>query len=172
NFRWETPDSNTYRYLYLMSNPVSWFASFAGVLVGAALLLGSVLFDLRKPLQHRFALTVFLGLYASYMVAIASIGRVLYLYHYFIPLFLSFIILGLVVTELHRIGGWKLTEHRKTVGLLVLAGLVFASYEFYRPLTYYEPLTDAQFRRRALLPVWELTCVHCEKVNGVAVPCK
>ena len=172
NFRWETPDSNEYRYLYLQSNPVVWLVSFAGVLVGAALLLGSVLFDLRTPLRNRFLLTVFTGLYASYMIAIASIGRVLYLYHYFIPLVLSFLILGIVVMELQRIGGWKLTEHRKTVALLVFAGLIFASYEFYRPLTYYEPLTDAQFKRRMVLPVWELACVHCEKVNGVAVPCK
>ncbi len=172
NFRWETPDGKDYRYLYLQSNPIVWLVSFAGILVGAALLLGSLVFELQRPLARPYLLTVFLGIYASYMIAISRIGRVLYLYHYFIPLFLSFIILGIVIMEIRRVWKWKITEHRQTIALLVLAGLIFAGFEYYRPFTYYEPITDAQFARRNLLPVWDLACVKCEKVNGVAVPCK
>ncbi len=172
NYRWETPDSKEYRYLYLQSNPVVWLASFFAVLIGAALLLCSVVLDLKKPLRNRFHLTVFLGLYVAYMIAISRITRVLYLYHYFIPLLFSFIILGLVVMEIQQIAGWKLTEHRKTIALLVFAGLIFASFEFYRPFTYYEPLTDAQFARRNILSVWDLACVNCEKVNSLAISCK
>ncbi|MDD4319096.1 MAG: hypothetical protein PHW10_02110, partial [Candidatus Peribacteraceae bacterium] len=141
-------------------------------LLGLALLIGSVVFDLREPLRHRYLLTVFLGVYVSYMIAIGTIDRVLYLYHYFTPLFLSFIILGLVFMELRRIGPWKLSLQAKTSALLVFAGLVFLAFEFYRPLSYYEPLKDEQFNRRALLPVWELTNVHTERVNSLAVPCR
>jgi dolichyl-phosphate-mannose--protein O-mannosyl transferase len=172
NYRWETPNGTDYRYLYLQSNPVVWLSALATLLVGTAMLLASVLFELQVPLRRRFLLAVFLGLYASYMIAIATIPRVLYLYHYFPPLFYSFIVFGIVFLELQRIGRWRLTEHVKTIVLLIFAGLIFASYEFYRPFTYYEPLNDQQFSLRALLPVWELTCVHCQKVNPVAVPNK
>lgn len=172
NYRWETPDGQVYHYLYLQSNPVVWLVAFAGLLAGIALLIGSVVFELREPLKYRFLLTVFVGLYVSYMIAISQIERVLYLYHYFIPLFLSFIVFAIVFMELPRIAHWRLTEKRKSTILFVLAALIFISFEFYRPLTYYEGLTDDQFQKRALLPVWELACVHCDRVNSLAVACK
>ena len=172
SYRWETPDGKSYRYLYLQSNPIVWFVSLAGLLVAICLLVGSVLFPLQKPMKNRFLLSVFVGIYICYMIAVSQIQRVLYLYHYFIPLFLTFIIFALVVMELEHIDRWKITKKVKTASLFVLAALIFASYQFYRPLTYYEPLTDAQFNLRSILPVWELSCVHCKRVNGVAVPNK
>ncbi len=172
NYRWETPDGKSYHYLYLQSNPVVWLVSLGGLIVAIALLIGSVLFPLQKPMKHRFLMTVFVGIYICYMIAVSQIQRVLYLYHYFIPLFLTFIILALVIMELERFARWKITTNAKTISLFILAGLIFASYQFYRPLTYYEPLTDDQFAHRAILPVWELSCVHCTRVNGVAVPSK
>jgi hypothetical protein len=170
NYRWETPDGYSYRYLYLQSNPVVWWASFAAVLVGAALLLCSVIAPPKNPLPHRFELTVFLGLYFAYMLAISRITRVMYLYHYFIPLFFSFIVLALVLMNLERIGKFSLTEERKSIGLLVLAALIFVSFQFYRPLTYYLPITDEQFQERSIFGPWELHCVKCPKISGLVSP--
>ncbi|MBI1812773.1 phospholipid carrier-dependent glycosyltransferase [Candidatus Peregrinibacteria bacterium] len=169
NYRWETPDGNTYRYLYLQSNPVVWLTTFAAVILAICLLVGSFLAPPRPPLTHRFLLLVFTGLYVSFFVAISRITRVLYLYHYFIPLLLGFVIAAIVLMEVKKVGRWNITEHAQTFGLLVLAGLIFVSFQFYRPLTYYEPLTDAQFARRAILPVWELSSVHGTRTNALAV---
>jgi dolichyl-phosphate-mannose--protein O-mannosyl transferase len=172
NYRWETPDGTSYRYLYLQSNPVVWLLSSFGVLVGFCLLLASYLFDPAPQIRQRYLLAVFVGLYAAYMIAISMIDRVLYLYHYFSPLLLSMIVLGIVLLEIQRVWRWRITEPIRTVALLVLAALIFVSYEYYRPLSYYEPITDAQFNRRNLLPIWELTNVHTPRVNSLAVPCR
>jgi len=172
NYRWETPDGSAYRYLYLQSNPVVWWASFVGVLIAISLLVASVLVPFRKPLVSRFPLMVFTTLYACYMLAISQLGRVMYLYHYFPPLLFSFIILALVCHELRQIGPLRFTEQGRKIGLLVFGFLIFATFQYYRPFTYYQPLTDAQFARRNLFSAWELTCVHCERVNGLAIPCK
>lgn len=170
SYRWATPDSNAYQYLYLQSNPVIWFAGVAGVLLAGALLLASVLFPAGVQLRNRYPMLVIFGLYASYMIAISRIDRVMYLYHYFLPLLFSFILVGYVFMEINTIGRFKLDENRKTSLLLVLGVLIFLSFQFFRPLTYYELLTSEQFERREWLKIWELNCVNCEKESPFVVP--
>ena len=169
-YRWDTPDSKVYKYLYLQSNPVVWLSAFLALLIGCSLLIASWFFEL--PLKNRYLLTIFIGIYLSYMIAISFITRVLYLYSYFIPLILSFIVLGIVFMELNRFGRWKLTERSKTIILIVFACLIFVSFIFYSPFTYHQPLTDRQFNVRNILPVWGLTCVHCTPVNIFGIPVK
>ncbi len=170
NYRWETPDGKQYRYLYLQSNPVVWLSVLGAVLLSAALLISSLLLPDARPLKHGYLLLVFTGIYVSYMIAVTMITRVLYLYHYFTPLLLGFILIGLLYMEIDRFWRWQLTESRKSVLLMIFAGLIFVAFQFYSPLTYYEPLTDAQFKLRSVLPVWELSCVNCTRVNALAVP--
>ncbi len=161
NYRWEPPDGQQLLYLYLQVNPVVWGLGLLGIVLAAIMLSAEQTVGLREPLKNKAMLLTFFGLYAAYMIAIARIGRVMYLYHYFIPLLISFILFALVWNELPQLGRRRLTEEGKTTGLFVLALLMFLGYQFFRPLTYYEPLTDAQFQRRAWLRIWELHCVHC-----------
>ncbi len=170
SYRWMTPNSDSYSYLYLQSNPVVWWSGLLGILVSLGLAASWLLGPAAIRFKNPGLLATFVGLYACYMIAISRIDRVMYLYHYFIPLFFSFIVLGLLCLEIDRIGNLHLTERRKTIGLLAFAFLIFASYEFYRPLTYYEPINKAQFERRAFFPLWELTCVTCKKESGLVVP--
>lgn len=170
SYRWETPDGQSYEYLYLQSNPVVWLASFAAVLIAAALLLASILLPLREKLRYRYLLTVFVGCYAGYMIAVSLIGRVMYLYHYFTPLLLSFIILGILTVEISQIAGRALSDFLKTWILGIFGTIIFLVFFFYAPLTYYKPITNEQFKLRALLPVWELTCVNCTKFSPTVVP--
>ncbi len=170
SYRWETPDSYNYKYLYLQSNPVVWFAGLLGVVLGCALLLGSVLFDFHPSLRQRLLLAIFIGLWLSFMIAVSRIDRVLYLYHYFIPLLISFICFSTVMMELPRIGRFALTVERRALGLLMLCTLIVASYQFYRPLTYYEPISDRPFALRNLFSLWGLRCVRCEQKSGLVAP--
>ncbi|TSC58677.1 MAG: hypothetical protein Greene041619_387 [Candidatus Peregrinibacteria bacterium Greene0416_19] len=172
SYRWETPEGKNYKYLYLQSNPVVWFAGLTAVIIGLSILLASLFQPPRQPFPLLFPLLVFLGMYVSFFIAVSRIQRVLYLYHYFIPLLLTFVILAILVAGLRRFWTWNLTENGKGLILLALSAFIFVSYQFYYPLTRYEPLTDKQFKRRAILSVWELTCVKCQKENGVAVPRK
>jgi dolichyl-phosphate-mannose--protein O-mannosyl transferase len=171
NYRWETPDGFSYRYLYLVPNPVVWVIGFAGVVLAVVLLLGSLFFHSEETkLRHRGLLLVFLGMYVAYMGAVSTIDRVMYLYHYFLPLVFSFIIFGIVFMELQQIGAWKLLEQRKTAILLVLGTLIFLGFELFRPLTYYEPLSDDQFKLRQWTRLWELRCVHCDRESLLVSP--
>ena len=171
NFRWETPDGNADRYLYLQVNPAAWGLGLLGVLLSGAIVLASVLFPpVRKHLTQYVPMLTFLGLWLAYMIAVARIGRVMYLYHYFIPLLFSFILFALAFTELRQIWNWKLNDRRKTGVLLALAFLIFASFQFYRPFTYYTLLTDKQVEHRALVPSWELHCATCPRESRLVNP--
>lgn len=170
NYRWETPDGRGYGYLYLQSNPIVWLLTFFGFLTAIALLLSSVILPLKQPLRHRFLLLTFSTLYVCFFIAVSQIPRVLYLYHYFLPLILGFLLLAVVFVELSHIGQWELTEDRKTSLLLGMGVLIFLSFQFYRPLTYNEPISDRAFERRELLRVWELKCVRCAVDSPLVIP--
>lgn len=169
SYRWETPDGDAYRYLYLVPNPIGWFFGLAGIVLTFALLAGSILFPSAVKLEKRVLLTSFFTLYVCFMAAVSTIDRVMYLYHYFLPLFFSFILFALVFNELKQLGNWKLTDVRKTGLLFILMLLVFLSFEFYRPFTYYEPLTTEQFQLRNISQIWDMRCVNCERNSPFVV---
>jgi len=170
NYRWQSVREGVYRYLYLQSNPVVWLGSFFAVCIALCLILASVLLPLKKPLKHGYLLTVFSWVYVSYMITMSRIDRVMYLYHYFIPLFFSFLILALVYEELETIGKWKLSVSRKMKGLMIFAAMIFVSFQFYRPFTYYRAIADNQVTRRAVIKLWDLRCVKCYRNNPLVRP--
>jgi len=164
NYRWETSDGALYQYLYLVANPAVWFVALIGTFIGVIFFFAPIFLpSVRGGLQYRRHLTVFLGLYVSYMIAISQIDRVMYLYHYFLPLLFSFLITATVFMELKHVGSWKLTDARKDNLLLALAVCVFSSYVFYAPLSYYRPIGNEEVMKRAIVPLWELHCVGCKK---------
>lgn len=170
NYRWEQSGEGVYRYLYLQSNPVGWGLGLLGVLFSMLLLLTPLLFTVKEKLKHPFLLITFLGLSIGYMVAISQLGRVMYLYHYFLPLLFSFVLFALVLVNIQRLGRIAITDDRRLLMMTILGFLIFVAFQFYRPLTYYEPISDAAFKRRAIVPLWELKCVQCERKSGLVVP--
>ena len=170
NYRWETPDGSYYQYITLVANPVVWGAALLGLFLAFALLVGSWIIPGTKPLQYKNELLIWAGMWTAYMVAVSQIDRVMYLYHYFIPLIFSFILLCYVILELKQLGQIQLTQNKKNWLVLLLGLLIFASFQFYRPLTYYEPIDDASFQKRMILPIWDLRCVNCERESKFALP--
>jgi dolichyl-phosphate-mannose--protein O-mannosyl transferase len=174
NYRWETAggEEPTYRYLYLQSNPMAWGLGLLGVALSAGLLLASVTLPLERPLRHRFLLAVFLGLWIAYLAAMSRIDRVMYLYHYFLPLLFSFILLGLSLVELRRLGRWRIDRRGRRIAMALASLAVVASFLFYSPLTYYRPITDAAFMKRSVLRLWDLRCERCPRTSPlVGVAC-
>ncbi len=170
NYRWETPNGSYYQYITLQVNPFVWGAALLGLVLAFTLLIGSWLIPGAQKLQYRDELLVWCGMWFAYMFAVSRIDRVMYLYHYFIPLLLSFIITAYVFLELKRIGMFALTESRKNWILLLCGLLVFAGFQFYRPLTYYEPIDDKAFEKRMIFQLWELRCVNCKRESHFAIP--
>lgn len=167
NYRWSTPDSQHYSYLYLQSNPVVWFTALAGVLLTCVLLLGGLLLPVNEKPGSVMPLIALATVYFGYMFVMLKITRVMYLYHYFPPLITGMILFGLAFAEIRHFAGKPVNETQRMYALLGLCTFIVLSFQFFRPLTYHLPLTKEQFQRRALLRIWDLKCVNCETDNGM-----
>lgn len=165
NYRWETTDGKSYRYLYLQANPIVWLVGLWGIIATTSLMLTSILFRLQKPIKNQFLMITFLALYWGYMLILTYLNRVMYLYHYFPALLFSFCLFALWIKEIKQFFDFALTRRIKVMVLSILAFLIMASYYFYSPLTYYRPLTDEQFRQRMIFPLWDLRCINCERTG-------
>ncbi|GIX21441.1 MAG: hypothetical protein KatS3mg121_0224 [Gammaproteobacteria bacterium] len=163
NYRWakDTVDGRTeVRYLYLVPNAAGWFSAFAGVLLGAALLIAALVFGLRPPDGRRFAWVVlFTVLYFAYMAAILQIERVMYLYHYFVPLLFAW--LNLAALGAYLFADQTGTGRRHFYANLAAFGLiVLLVYWHFSPLTYYRPLTEGEFALRQWFDFWKMAPVR------------
>ena len=159
NYRWEKNDEGV-RYLYLQSNPVIWFSALLGVILSLVLMVSKFIYKLEIKNKKMFFLIIcFTAMYASYMAIMLQIGRVMYLYHYFIPLIFSFIMLFLAFNYItsEQLANRKKTAY-KFLALFVL--VIIASYQFYSPLTYYKPLTTKEFNQRIWFDFWKLKAIE------------
>jgi len=147
NYRWESDGTNT-RYLYLQSNPAVWLIGLIGVLLSVSLCVSVLFFGLKiKDKRSFYYIAVFLLLYLCYMAAMLTIKRVLYLYHYFIPLTFA-LILSALVLEYAFLGNFRGKKiMRILLGIMLVS--VIAFFLLFLPLTYYLPLTKETFLRIA-----------------------
>ncbi len=170
SYRWNRSGATT-QYLYLVANPVIWWSALAALLITGSLLLTRAigLYSVKLPRENLLTFLFFLHL--TYMATVLNVPRVLYLYHYFIPLILSFAMIAILVTDLSLVGGMAAWSARRKKSLVFIwcsaCILVFA---FFSPLTYYRPLTADQFARRSILRLWDLTCAECSSVDPIARP--
>lgn len=155
DYRWETPDGKTYRYIYLIGNPATWLISLFGVLAGTGLTISDLLFRF-LPAQRRKWPYIFTLLYWAYMIPPMFVQRVLYLYHYLPPLVLGIILFAIVLIEATRLPLWA----KRDILFLSLIWVLVGFWVF-KPFTYYEPLTNDQFQQRAVWPAWDLKCADC-----------
>jgi len=161
------PDGK-YGYLFFQANPAVWWLGALAVVTAFALVTCSYLF--RIKLKQRFMLSSLLFLYSGYLFGISRIDRVMYINHYLPPLVVSFVLFALVFGEIKTIGSWKLTKRRKHTLMLLIALGIFLSFQFYRPLNTMSPMTDAQLKRRAILPIWNLQCSNCPRSDPMFEP--
>lgn len=168
-YRWETAGDNGARYLYLVPNPLGWLVGLCSLVVAAALLLVNALVPQQgQPLKTRWTIILLLGLYGAYMLAMGQITRVLYLYHYVIPLLLSYVLSSVMLREVSRVGPVVITDQGRTKFVTLCIGLIFLTYVLYSPFTYYTPITDRGLSARALLSMWDLRCAGCPRTNHLA----
>ncbi|MDO8609050.1 MAG: phospholipid carrier-dependent glycosyltransferase [bacterium] len=170
NYRWEKSGESV-RYLYLQGNPLIWLAGIIGIIFAVVLIIGKFIFGLSIHNRKSFFLiTVFLYLYVTYMYEVSQVQRVLYLYHYFIPLIFSLLLFYLVIQYIIEqkkflVGKLRLLFTLQgdymVIGLLILfVILVVFIYLFFSPFTYYLPLTTKEFMMRNWFSFWKLTPIY------------
>ncbi len=171
NYRWERDDGRT-KFLYLQANPAAWGIGLLGLSLSGILLGAHVFFPQAVRLRRRRELGMFFLLYVFYLGTVAFIPRVLYLYHYFIPLLFTFVLFVLSFDEIERIGTCVLGRREKNAVLGAFLLLLIGGFLLYAPLTYYRPVSNTWLENRSLLPIWDLRCAGCPPVNGIAFPTK
>ena len=161
SYQWNRADGFT-SSLYLQANPAVWWLSFLAV-IASILLLVTSWFRRDLFVGYRTLLFSVLSLYGSYMLVISQIDRVMYLYHYFIPLLLSFVVAGVLVAALSKQLSGKVSMGVQQTCLDACLVLVILGFYMYSPFAYHLPLTDAQIQSRAIVPLWDLRCVDCPR---------
>lgn len=159
NYRWEK-NGDGVRYMYLQSNPVIWFLGLIAVILSITLLASKFIFKLPvKDKKIFYLIAVFAALYLFYMAMMLNITRVMYLYHYFIPLTFSLI---LVYLQFNYLFGELLTRKPKVIylSIIILVVSIVWTYNFFSPFSYYQPLTTEQFNKRMWFDFWKLKPVE------------
>lgn len=144
-------------YLYLVVNLTVWLLVLVGVLLSLVLIISRFLFGYKIESDSNsqasfWWITLFIGLYVAYMVSVIQIERVMYLYHYFLPL-----IFGLIGSAV--LFDYYFQKRNKLImaGLLIfLAILIFLNYLYFAPFSYNFDFTEESFEARRWLRYWGL----------------
>lgn len=169
NYRWEKKDNLTH-FLYLVANPVGWGLSFLGVLLAGLVFASSLIFKPVVSRETQLISSTLLFTWLFYMGIFGSLGRVMYLYHYFIPLILGWIMLCLLSSQVAHIGSMPLTSARRQAMLVSFAFLQLLSFLIFSPFTYARGISDKGVSSRNWLAVWDIRCAGCESENPLARP--
>lgn len=163
NYRWNREMVNGVSYVeytYLVSNPVIWFGVLGGILLSVSLMLGHGVFGHAVASRRDYFWSLlFTSLYLAYFVAILQIERVMYLYHYFLPLLFGIANLAVVWNYLYGDGLAAGRAHPRA-NLLLLLLLAVAAFAWFAPLTYGWPLSTSAMEHRMWFDVWRLEPVR------------
>ncbi|MDO3388298.1 phospholipid carrier-dependent glycosyltransferase [Gilvimarinus sp. SDUM040013] len=163
NYRWskQTTDGTTYvRYHNILANPVIWFSVVAGLILSAGLIISRYIYQ--NPVKDTalfYWIVAFNTLYLGYMVAILQIDRVMYLYHYLVPLTFGIINLALVFQYVFLEQLARGSRHTYT-NLACYVLLAFGVFALFSPFTYSWELTETQFAARNWFGFWKLELVR------------
>jgi Dolichyl-phosphate-mannose--protein O-mannosyl transferase len=162
NYRWNKDTVNgvtQVQYHNIVPNPVVWFSVIAGLLLSVGLIISRFVYQ--NPIAHPklfYWISAFTSLYIAYMTAILQIERVMYLYHYLVPLVFGIINLALVYNYIfHK----ALAENNRHALINLAAAVVLVAFAFYifSPFTYSVPITEAEFNLRNWFDFWQLEVV-------------
>ncbi len=167
NYRWDKKGDKT-SYTYLVANPVVWALGLFGLLSAAALWLAALLGRCEISREWQLFAGVLLLQWGGYMAAMVDLHRVMYLYHYLVPLVFTLALAALTLPEMRlKIFGSRM--QRMALAALSIVAIALGFY-FYAPLTYGYPITNAELASRSLLDVWDLRCAECDLTNHLARP--
>ncbi len=149
NYRWDSANGKT-SYVQLIGNQPAWYSGTFAVILSLILVINNQVFAIRPrgSMATYYLIEVFTTAYVAFMALHLWIisQRVMYLYHYFTGLVISYALLALMwkyLCEVHA--GFE----RHKVKILVIAVSIFiASYLFFLPLTNHYPMTKEQCELR------------------------
>jgi len=155
NYRSER-DKDKIHYLYLQGNPLIWLLVIIGVILSLVQIIAYLFFRLKiKRDKNFYLISLFTFMYLAYLAVMFNLGRVMYLYHYLIPLFFGTFLFYL---QFHQFLGEKLKKNPYPIywGIIILVAEILFCYFYFSPLTYYHPLSTEEFMQRQWVDFWHL----------------
>jgi dolichyl-phosphate-mannose-protein mannosyltransferase len=125
--------------IYLLGNPLVWWASTVALFV---ILVNLLLSGLRKIPSE---VLIMAGAWFMNILPFIGISRVMFLYHYFIALIWAILMLAYLVDQ---------SRHAKKI-VLALSVASLALFIFFAPLSYGLPLSDAAYHARVWFVNWQ-----------------
>ncbi len=156
NYRWDR-NGDFVSYTYLVGNPIVWFIVFSSYLLITSLFLALIFFGLKtKNLNTIYLMFIFWFMYSIYLLTVSLSKRVIYLYHYFLPLCFGLILFVLLCKYFFDQSMIKAKINPLLMSLLIL---VVSFYLFFSPLTYHRPLNYNQFQLRNWFHFWHMQAI-------------
>ena len=159
NYRWDSANGST-AYVELAGNQLAWYSGTLAVIASLVMLLRHRLFrTVPAGRPHTWQLLECLAvLYIAFMAMSLyyESRRVMYLYHYFPGLLISYVMLALWwqrARELSR----RFARHATSV-LAAVMGVFLLCFLFFLPLSNHVPLTKAECERRN---IWVSHLLDC-----------
>ena len=163
NYRWDkdTIDGKVQvKYMNIVANPIIWFSVVGGLLLSLGLMMSKFIYGQKeKDTPLFYWICAFTTLYLCYMLTIIQIERVMYLYHYLLPLTFGSINLALIFSYIYREDILANNKH-VWINLSLYIALVIAVFAFFSPFTYGFPMTEDQFEMRNWFSFWKLQVVQ------------
>lgn len=163
SYRWDKDTINgkvQVKYMSIVANPVIWFSVVAGIVLSLGLIMSKFIYGQQEKNTPLFYwICAFTSLYLCYMLAILQIERVMYLYHYLVPLVFGAINLALMFSYIYRDDILANNRHM-WINLSLYVVLVIAVFAFFAPFTYGIGLTEDQFEMRNWFSFWKLQVVQ------------
>ncbi len=159
NYRWSKYGSRI-AYLYLQANPLIWLTGLLGIITALVFAGGVLLFKAPAGDRREFRIIVYFTLlYCLYMAAMLTIERVMYLYHYFIPLIFSLILAFMIFQYFFRNDMRSGNTALRNISIIFFTEIICV-FIFFSPLSYFIPIDSLDFIKRAWLPLWSLVPVN------------
>lgn len=163
SYRWDkdTVDGQVeVKYMTIVSNPVIWLSVLGGIVLSLGLIMSKFIYGQKEKNTPLFYwICAFTSLYLCYMIAILQIERVMYIYHYLLPLVFGMVNLGLVFSYIYQDEIIARNKHT-LINLSLYIALVIAIFAFFAPFTYGIGLTEDQFEMRNWFSFWKLQVVQ------------
>ncbi|MBI2062512.1 MAG: phospholipid carrier-dependent glycosyltransferase [Candidatus Yanofskybacteria bacterium] len=147
-FYWVSGDSR----IYLLGNPVIWWASTVAIMLLLLQNLKFKIFNLKLNIAG-----ILLGGYFLNLIPFIGITRVMFLYHYLTGLIFAILILVYLIekqdgsTPFDKTQGKWLNTRKIFIGLTIASILAFI---YFAPLTYGLSLSPKAYNARVWLPSW------------------
>ena len=167
NYRWDF-DGHRTAYTQMVGNPVNWALAFLAIVASAVLIaLRKNRGDIGPEGEDYNRLEALFAMYMVFWVLHIYLGtqRVMYIYHYFIGLALSFFLVPLVFKILAR--KWPLLDKNRFGVLCGLTILIALSFLWIAPLTFHQYLTRQECEAKNI-PITLVICQPMKKTPSSA----